>query len=536
MLRLILSSFFFLSLAFVTLAQPPYPPTPEAVALQQAINMAIQSGSPSYTIPSGNNNGNGYNFGNVSFVINNNTAPFYLNGNGTTFIFYPGSGVMIQYVSNVTVQGITVVYSPSCFTQGVIVATNPAQNTVDVQIEKTYPFPDTTIYPYFSTPEIKIQFFDNSTRLRLPNQPGACLVNLMGSQGNNIIRVQERTNFGLFFPAPGTLVSLSPRIANSSYEVPNYYKGQAWTVYRSEYVTSLDITITGSGNFAVLEYGGNGNHIFDNVRLIRGNNGEALLSSNTDGFHSFSTGTGATIRNSYFSFHGDDSLNFHNRVQLVLDPPSMTTDGTVHVIDVGDVPSPEGGCDNPARSFDDIVTGDSLKFFVAADGPSPLRGEYLVNAITKITNAQTIARAQSIVAQLPGVTVDPTAVAVWSIQLQGSTLDTIQPKDIVQFDRRSSMNGYIYNTTFTDSYDSCFRMQSSGTIVSNTSFIRHSYGMTIVYDPSWLEGSAGINNVGVTNNQFIAIGDPPAKTIQDILHIDNNVVNVTVDGNTVLPN
>ena len=512
----------------------PLPPSPAAIALQSAINQAIASKLPSYTIPSGSTN---FYFGNMSLVLTNSATqtPFTLYGNSSIFTFYPGWGVMIQYSNNLTVQDVTVAYSPSCFTQGVIVATNPSQNTVDVQIENNYPIPDPTVYAYFATPEIKLQFYNNQTRLRLPDQPGACLVNLVGNQGNNIYRVQERTNFGLYYPPVGTLVTLSPRIANSSYEVPNYYKGQVWTVYRSEFVVSRNIVLTGSGNFAILEYGGNGNHVFDNIQLIRGNNGEALLSSNTDGFHSFSTGTGATIINSFFSWHGDDSMNFHNRVQLVLDPPSATTDGTVHVIDVGDVPSVEGGENSPARAFDDMVEGDTIKIFVAATGPSPLRGEYFVNAISPITDPNTLARARTVAANLPGVTVNPQAVAVWSIQLAGNNLNSIQPLDIIQFDRRSSMNGYIYNTTFTDAYDSCFRMQSSGTIVSNTQFIRQSYGISITFDEGWLEGSTDIANVGIINTTFREIGYPPAKTMNDILHIAYNVVNVTVSGNTVLP-
>ena len=79
--------------------------------------------------------------------------------------------------------------------------------------------------------------------------------------------------------------------------------------------------------------------------------GTHLLSSNTDGFHAFSVGRGAHIVDSSLSFMGDDALNFHNRVAVVLSVSGAGAGMAMKIVDLSDVPAPEGPPRRPpARS------------------------------------------------------------------------------------------------------------------------------------------------------------------------------------------
>jgi hypothetical protein len=503
--------------AAVAVAQPP-------PSLQQQIDAAIASGQTSYSLTPGAL----YAIGPLTLSLFNATG-FTLNGNGATLSFYPGFGLLVDSSSSSSVTNLTLVYDPPCFTQGAIVAADSTAHTVDVLLDAGFPAPDAALTPYFASAEVKLQFWDPATRLRLPNQPGACIVDLLGSVGNGVWRVRERTNFGLFFPPVGTLATISPRIAAAEYEIPDYYRGQSLSVLGSSDILVEDVTVTGSGNFAVLEWGGAGGHTFRRFSLARRDN-VTLLSSNTDGFHSFSTGTGATIVDSTFHFHGDDAMNFHNRILIVLDAPPAAG-GTATFIDVGDVPSMSGGDDLPLRAFADAAGGDTVRVFSPAAAE---RGAFSITSVASVTDPSTLARARAVAANLPGVTVNPNGVAVWAVGLAaGASLGSVAAGDLVQFDRRASAGALIVNSTFEDSYDSCIRLQASNTALVSNTFARNGGGITVVYDPGWLEGSAGIQNVTIAGNSFTAIGNPPATSMGQILDVGAGVENVTSTGNTV---
>lgn len=493
--------------------------------LQAAIDAAVAAGR-SWTAPT---HGAVYEQGNASLTLAG-AADFVLDFAGATLVFAPGAGFTVSRCTNTTVRNATVAYSPASFTQGGVVGTDPVARTYDVALDAGWPVPNATVSPWFASAETKLQFWDPASRLRVPGQPGACIVTLAAQVAPRVFRMYLLPRSGAFYAPPvGSLASISPRIGATEFEIPDFYRGGAWAVFASSAVTSEDVTLTGSGNFAVLEWGGEGGHVFRRLNLTRASP-QHLLSSNTDGFHSFSTGRGATLVDSALAFHGDDALNFHNRVQLLLDAPSSGS--PAHVIDVGDVPTPGGSNAAPARAMADLAVGDVLRLYPSGAAAAP-RGVFSVTSFAPVTDAAVLARARTAVAALPSVTVNPAAVAVWAVGLSGVGLGSVAPGDVVQFDRRSSFHGLVANSTFFQSYDSCFRLQASGTTLAGCTFDGAVSGITVVYDPSWLEGSAGLSNVSVVGNTFKAIGDPPATSMAQIMRVDANVVNVTVTGNVV---
>ena len=55
-----------------------------------------------------------------------------------------------------------------------------------------------------------------------------------------------------------------------------------------------------------------------------------------------------------------------------------------------------------------------------------------------------------------------------------------------------------------------------------------------MYDPSWLEGSRGIDGVLIAGNTFAAVGTPPKSSMAGILTVDADVTGLRVEDNVVI--
>lgn len=506
--------------------------------LQQAVNAAIASSAPSLTVPNGY-----YDFSATNFWVTG-AANLNIDFSGSILNFYPGYGTFIDRASNVSVQNFTIDYSTPCFTQGIITGVNGSSGEIDVQLDPAFPSPDARVTPYFDSSEIKLQFWDAASRTRIMSQPLWCPPNMSASYAlpGGGYRLVAPTCTTMFMPALGQAITISPRIWAAQYEIPDFYTGQTYTVYNSSGVTSSDVTILGGGNFAVLEWGGAGGHVYRRLTLTRPSDGRAnLLSANCDGFHSFSVGAGPVLDSVHFAWQGDDAMNFHNRVGVLLAPPTSSSTGAgtwaVQVIDVGDVPSLYGGMVEPASSYAGLGMGEELKFFSPGEGGT-LLGTGTVAGNARVSDPAVLAAAQAVMAAWQGVKIRPQAIAVWAITLSGSPPSGLAAMDVVQADAHSSQGGLVVNSTFEHAYDSCFRLQASGTRLANSTFSYMGGGVSVVYDPGWLEGSAGLTNIAITGNSFrtVEIGHGvAAANISQVLTVDAGVQGLTVSGNSVAP-
>ena len=496
-------------------------PTP----LQKELDEAIGEGLPSFSL----NRSEVYIQGASSLLIK--AKDFSLIGNNATIVFAPGYGVVFQESTGVVAQDLTVTFDPPSFTQGRLVAA--AGRTFDILIDSGFPLPNAS---FFTSVETKLQFFDPSTRLR-PAQSGSCIVTVIGEESPGVWRVETAPSFSCDLP-PGIpvdslLATLSSRIFSFGYQIPSGYRGGAWWIFNSSRCTTLNVTLLGSSNFAFSEWGGDGGHVYDTVTLTRAPG--HLLSSNTDGFHSFSTGVGPTISNSALSFMGDDVMNIHNRVGLVLQTP--INDDAVLVIDVGDTPTPQGNPAFPARALADVIPGQDALLISPPRPGSPSRGGGALKVATAawVTDATLVAAAVAYMKDRGGVPVDPLAVGVWNFSLPGTRVAGVAAGDIVQFDRRAGSGGRVSGCTFSDAYDSCFRLQASGTLLAGNSYARIPGGISISFDPDWLEGSSDIQGVQLLDNVFQDVLWPHAKEFSQILSVGSGVKNVSTFNNTVLP-
>jgi len=501
-------------------------------ALQALIDAAVARGEPSLTLPPGST----YQQGAAPLLIG--ATDFLLDAAGARIVFAPGAGVVIERATRVEVRNLSVHYDPPSFTQGAVVATDPAAHTVDVRLDAGFATPDAA---FFTTVEIKLQFYDASTRARSRPQSGSCIVTVVGAISPGVWRVRTAPGFTCIVPplAAGVLATISPRVNGPDYQIPGGYVGGAWWVFNSTAVTTRAVALYGSGNFAFSEWGGGGGHVYEGIVLDR--EPGHLLSSNTDGFHSFAVGAGPTLRGARLAWMGDDVANFHNRVGLVLSTGGGSGGGgglTAAIIDVGDTPTPRLDPANPARALAFAVPGDVLKI-TAPDGTprgGAPGGAFTLAAAGLVwdTAPAVIAAARAAVAARPGVAVDPRGIGVWAATFTAAGADVV-PGDIVQFDRFAGLGATVTDGVFTDAYDSCFRLQSSGARLANNTWARIPGGISVGYDPAWLEGASDIAGIGIDGNTFRAVLFPPATSMGQILSVSGGAVNVTQAGNTVLP-
>ncbi len=505
--------------------QPPRSPSggiagrsAAAASLQQAVDTAIAAGDKSLTVAAGT-----YAFGVTNFEMNHATS-FTLEAadlGAVVLQFYPGFGVLIQNCSATTLRGLIVDYDPPCFTQGRIVAVAPNPSaSIDVALDAGFPPPSA---PYFASSEIKLQFYAaDAARRRVSGQPNFQPARVGAAVAPGIWRFGAPSGLSSsFVPVRGMLVSVSPRLNTSG-----YYSGNAVSVLGSARCGLSDVTIYGSGNFALVEWGGPGGHTYTRVVIDRPR--DHLLSSNCDGFHSFSFGTGGALVDSALSFSGDDVVNFHNREGYVL--AAAASPATFVVLDVGDIPAPGGG--PPLRAMADLAPGGALSVW-RAGAHGVLVARLRVASVAPVTEGATIDAARALCVALWGAgRVNPAAVGAWAITTSGA--GRLEAGDVVQFDARASANGTLLRVNASDVYDSCGRLQASGVAYVNSSCARAASGLTVVYDAAFAEGSRGLGGLVIEGNVFRAVGDPPAANMSGVLLTDPDA-EVLVADNAVLP-
>jgi hypothetical protein len=533
----------------------PRPPSAAAVALQSAINHAITTSSPTVVAESGAV----FDFGSTNLEVVD-AIGLSLLGSDSHLVFFPGYGVLLSNVTNSTLSGFTHSYSPPCFTQGIIVAVSASDGdeedddassssppTVDVRLDDGYVDPSAA---FFDSAEVKLQWYsgNDTARQRDPTQPAFQPALSFAEVSAGVWRFGTSAWRTGAAPQVGQLMSISPRLNTSgagTFAIPDYYSGSALSILGSSSVWVSDYSLWGSGNFGVSECGGGGGHTYTRLTIEREPNSTHLMSTNCDGFHSFSTGTGGQFVDSVVSFTGDDLVNFHNRANYVLRNSSATTSTHHHtgsnsdsssnnsnvvlVVDVGDIPSPWGGPTAPLRSFSDVQAGDTLRVFGPGEFGAPV-ANVTVASCALSTDAAALAEARALVHSLLQGRVNPAAVAVWEVSVaswsspssassssssssspstSSGPFPALSASDVVQFDRRASKGGTLLRVQAADIYDSCGRLQSSGVALLNTTCARARSGLTVVFDEAFAEGTRAIDGVQLVGNAFVSIGSPP---------------------------
>ena len=499
-----------------------------AQQLQAAVDDAVAAGLPAVTVAPGV-----ISFGARNLEVNR-ASDFTLAAaaaGASTLVFAPGFGVLLQGCLRTLLAGFVIDYDPPCFTQGRIEgvgAATAAGGSIDVRLDAGFPLPNAS---WFASSETKLQFYgDDALRRRDPAQPAFLPVGAPATEvAPGVWRFPAAFPPG-YAPRVGQLASISPRANTSGYVIPDYYSGSALTVLNSSAVEVADVAILGAGNFAVLEWAGPGGHAYRRLTIARPRN--HLLSSNCDGFHSFSCGVGGTVEDAHVGFTGDDVANFHNREGLLL--AASGAGRALLIVDVGDIPAPGGGGgaeEEPLRAMDDLQAGDALRVF-APGGAGALLATVVVGAVARSRDCAALAAAHALLNTLGfSGRVNPAAVALFNVTAAAGGA-ALPAGAVVQFDRRTSRGGALLRVTAEDVYDSCGRLQATGVAMVNCTCARSYSGLTVVYDAAFLEGTRAIEGVRVEGNTFAAVGDPPAGNMSGVIVSDADA-QVEVSGNVV---
>jgi hypothetical protein len=497
--------------------------------------------------------------------------------NPPTLLFAPGYGITVTNATNVTLTALTIDFSPACYAQGTVLSATAAY--MHVHLDAGSPKPDPAVNPFFSySNEVKAIFWDPQSRtIRRGNQPmytGASAAALLPDGTYNI----SLRNGNTYRPQAGDLVTISPRVgSNINAAVPTDYWGTV-TVSNSSACRFENLLLYGAGAMAVLEWGGAGGHVYRNITLTR--KPGRLLSSNVDAFHSFAVANGPLVEGCTFEHMGDDFVNLHNRVSILLNVTTMQTEvggastaPAAEIIDTGDIQLCDPVC-RATHTTPHMRAGDAIGVYSITAVPTLQFNMTVAGAPRRVDDDPAVrARALAALAALSQkpysqqlVSISSTTLAVYRVPLTAASIAQLDlmslwgvrnngqdgalpqihsgstssseamdapPLYWTQLDAQSSAGGVVRNCTFRDSYDNTMRLQASHTLIEDTLFDGAGAGVGVVFDAGFLEGTLGIHNVTLRNNIFRGVrGCTNASTC---VHVGPTARDVTLSGNVYEP-
>eukprot|EP01079_Euglenida_sp_SAG-EU17-18_P004444 gene4442-807_t len=517
----------------------PSEPIPGAV-LQRRVSAAIAQGAE--MVSTGKE---GYRFVNMSLLVYGASGLILSTTAGSTLWFNCGYGVHVANSTGVMFEGFTIDYWEPCFAQGTVKTTPvlagapshsasaPTLQYVDVEFDTDHflapegpffpaaspghapPLWDTRsvtgpgpapLVPPLSHISVKVAFWDPDTLLYSVHG-NQMFVNATRLPGHPAHRLAFTGASVLGAVTPGTLVTVHFRLGltDPSDPIPTPIRtpgGLTYLITNSSSVTTRGVTLHGGATESVVEGGGLGNHTYDRVRIVRraGQIPVRLLAANADGFHSSCVRVGPTLINSEISFTGDDLLNIHSRMAIVLDPLSTTS---ANIIDSIGSSSP-ADYDDSTLMLQQALPGDQLSFF-ALKGLVP-SGTSIITSLRRVSDPEVLQRAVNAWSEINAPPYSAHVghdfgARVWTVNW--STPVATQAFQLVDLPRMRPHGSVVRNNSLHDSYMRFGLYDSPGATVQGNSFSR---GFPMYVGESgagWLEGPPEVDGVTVQDNVFV---------------------------------
>lgn len=256
-----------------------------------------QKNNPVIEIPPGkyqlNNMTNGaYLFANLNNVeIRGNGASIICNSQELAFRFLN--------CTNIKISGFSIDYDPLCFTQGVIVAKDPANMWFEVEIDPGYPVKNVR--------HGRVQFYDPNTRQLKRNSittGEGHYASFDSIAGTRRFRL-TKNNPWVAYEKVGDLVVLDVVSAKAN------PAAHAFQLEKCVNATVEDVTIYGSNSFSFYEKDCRATH-YNRCKVGRGPVAPGmparLRSGNADGIHSSLASIGPLVENCDIKHNGDDCI------------------------------------------------------------------------------------------------------------------------------------------------------------------------------------------------------------------------------------
>lgn len=219
----------------------------------------------------------------------------------------PEQAFKMEGCEDVTVRGLTIDYDPLLYTQGVIVAVDPARHWFEVRLDAGYPdSAGATGRAIIYEPGTLRVKPDTWTRY------GAVLSQRDADGGGRIVRVDDGRAIQDAV-AVGDLVSVT-RPTRTPHAV---------LLERCGGVTVQDVTVHGSTSFGFFESNATRQNRYTGCRVVPGPpppgaTAPRLLTSNADAFHSKHAKVGPIVEECFFQRQGDDGIAINGDFGVVL--------------------------------------------------------------------------------------------------------------------------------------------------------------------------------------------------------------------------
>jgi hypothetical protein len=246
----------------------------------------------------------------ISFT-NLNNLTMWFDRVQLVFQDYTKAGFMFASCSNVTLRGLTTIYSEPTFSQAVVrnITISPTSNkTIWVDIEMCSGYPNRFVLNQTS---ISGYIFNGTTRF--PYEPSKQTeISTFQSVSQNL--TADGSKIRLFMSVD--------YITSGSLNVGDYitargYFTQFFYAFNSTSISYIDVTILNCGGYGFFVYAGVGDHLYRRVRITYAPPPAVagavppLITCSADGFHYIATEKGPTIQNSLFEGMQDDAIAIH---------------------------------------------------------------------------------------------------------------------------------------------------------------------------------------------------------------------------------
>jgi hypothetical protein len=460
-----------------------------AAQLQAELSEAVRRGDGSFSIQPGT-----YRFQSADLLVNaaHNLAISGRNAN-VTLLFTCNWGLVLRSCANVSVSDVTVDYDPPCFSQGLVTATG--HGTVRYTVDEGFPAPNSDAR--FSAMRVKVINWDATTQLsknaRLMNQSEP--LKDLGNRSYEI-GVPPDPSHPRGEVQVGQVVTVAPRM------------GHTVLLTNCSHCTVNRLTVHGASDMALVEYGGVGSNVWRGNMVVRNpmKTPTGLLVSNADIFQSSGVEIGPRVEENEFTFAGDDCMNIHNYLSVVIRRDSADPRRVLLLDGVGEADMTGAGFfwHQRLNTFSRVMPGDVARVY-DSHNHSATMGLHLTTVVHDVTESfasADLVAANDTLVSMGLIKVQRNWVGelrVYWVTFQDAVPGEALPRALVNIDRLSGRGAVVHQNSLLGCNSVHFK-SIGGRVTAN--LFNHTGGVGIIIWPQWLEGSVGLRDVAVTDNIF----------------------------------
>jgi len=485
--------------------------------LQAAVNKSIASGASMLTIAPGT-----YSFDSVDLMVNGARDLTIVGGVDSSrptvsdstvrLLFTCNWGVVLRSCVNVSLRGVTIDYDPPCFSQGNVTAppTTQSNNTLTYTVEEGFPVPDLVAQPRFAVPRIKVRMWEPDGHGDWKSWHGSTDCSPITSRhlGGRSYEITNKKEWTIF-PTGPLRVTLAPRL------------GHTLLLTNSTRCLIEGVTVHGTSDMALVDYGGGGANVWRGNRVARA--AGRLLASNADMFQTVGGAEqGPIVEDNVLEYADDDCMNIHNYFSVVL--KANGTDRTqilvADAVGEADATAADYPYHQQLNTFSRAIHGDVLRMYDWAK--LSLRLTTTITGVRESLNpadlelANEVYKTRHINQNWAGV------VRVYWVTVRDPLPAAAGDNAVINLDRLSGAGAIVRNNTMRHCTGLRFK-SIGGQLIGNT---LNSTFVTVNTWQQWGEGSAGLRDIVVANNTFLTCRPPPYVT-QGLGNVNVTIINNT---------